>query len=634
MKYSPYSLALVLIVAAAAETVQAQTNVNWTGGVGNWSNRSAWLNESLNQTGFLPSYQFNEIARIDGNGVVSVTTPLANGEDQGTSTNPGEVRLGTVSGAGELIINSGGSLRVQDAESTDGGLEVGGTGKGILRVLPGGALTIDGTLSGSPGAANLIQIGAPTGAGVATVSVGSAVLGGVTVVHRNTAFNSATTIGMQGSSIYQPVFSGGLAATLQSGGSVSVGGTLRPDFGGVAPTVGSAWNLLEGASVSGSFSNIDTSLAGNLGPGQAFRVSSADVLGGRRAVRLSLQQLAMLNVNRDTGEVSLTNPGSTPVTLDGYSIASAVGTLSAASWNSLQDQGALGGQWRESPATSSRLSELKRSGVGALAGGQTISLGAIFAPNPTSFGAPTEDLAFQYASPEGNFTGAITYTGTKVNDLLLQVDPSSGQARLRNPSNFSVQIDGYTVSSAAGALSPATWTSLDDQNAAGGDWRESPGTATRISELKRAASTTLAPGASYDLGAIHQTALARDLVFQFLSFGQSQPMTGEVVYSALTGGVQADFNNNGVVDAADLGVWKTAFGTGPGANADSDGDSDGNDFLIWQRRLGATSAAAASTAAATAVPEPATAMLVAIGFAMAAGDRRRCCRSVLRMLLG
>jgi len=53
----------------------------------------------------------------------------------------------------------------------------------------------------------------------------------------------------------------------------------------------------------------------------------------------------------------------------------------------------------------------------------------------------------------------------------------------------------------------------------------------------------------------------------------------------------ADFNNTGGVNAADLAVWKTAFGTTANADADADddNDSDGADFLRWQRQLGQTS---------------------------------------------
>ena len=62
-----------------------------------------------------------------------------------------------------------------------------------------------------------------------------------------------------------------------------------------------------------------------------------------------------------------------------------------------------------------------------------------------------------------------------------------------------------------------------------------------------------------------------------------------------------DFTRDGMVDAADLARWKSAFGVSAAADADGDGDSDGNDFLVWQRQA---SASAAATGSSLAVPEP------------------------------
>jgi hypothetical protein len=84
----------------------------------------------------------------------------------------------------------------------------------------------------------------------------------------------------------------------------------------------------------------------------------------------------------------------------------------------------------------------------------------------------------------------------------------------------------------------------------------------------------------------------------------------------------ADFNHDGSVNAGDLVAWRTAFGVNANANADGDSDSDGNDFLIWQRRLGISTA----VPAATSVPEPAAAALTAIVcacFANAAGRKAK-----------
>jgi hypothetical protein len=75
-----------------------------------------------------------------------------------------------------------------------------------------------------------------------------------------------------------------------------------------------------------------------------------------------------------------------------------------------------------------------------------------------------------------------------------------------------------------------------------------------------------------------------------------------------------DFDNNSVVDGADLMKWKSDFGPGAGSDADGDGDSDGADFLIWQQNL--------SAGAVAAVPEPGTLGISAAALMLLLGRRR------------
>lgn len=84
--------------------------------------------------------------------------------------------------------------------------------------------------------------------------------------------------------------------------------------------------------------------------------------------------------------------------------------------------------------------------------------------------------------------------------------------------------------------------------------------------------------------------------------------------------IPGDFNSDTVVDGEDLTDWIAAFGQTAGADADEDGDSDGNDFLIWQRNIGAS---AQTFAAAGAVPEPNSLALVAAAATGALWRRRR-----------
>lgn len=79
--------------------------------------------------------------------------------------------------------------------------------------------------------------------------------------------------------------------------------------------------------------------------------------------------------------------------------------------------------------------------------------------------------------------------------------------------------------------------------------------------------------------------------------------------------VPGDFDGDGLVNAADLAVWKVSVGENAFGDADGDGDTDGNDFLTWQRQYGATSI----QSAALSIPEPSAACLlitVAVGLCL------------------
>jgi hypothetical protein len=79
----------------------------------------------------------------------------------------------------------------------------------------------------------------------------------------------------------------------------------------------------------------------------------------------------------------------------------------------------------------------------------------------------------------------------------------------------------------------------------------------------------------------------------------------------------ADFDGDSDVDAADLIVWKAAFGTIAAlGDADGDHDADGADFLRWQREHTGPRAAAAA-------PEPTTAVVGAVALALLAPGMRR-----------
>jgi hypothetical protein len=211
--------------------------------------------------------------------------------------------------------------------------------------------------------------------------------------------------------------------------------------------------------------------------------------------------------------------------------------------------------------------------------------------------------------------------------LTLEIDRSTGAATLKNLSPNEVSWDYMEIKSAGGSLDPAGWSSLDDQNADGANtWIEAGGSsATALVEASISGSHTLAPNQTLSLGNLYNESLnAQDIDLEirrasgpsFRTFDQNVTYVG-------TGppmGVMGDYNNNGVVDAADYVLWRNG---GPlqheGA---SPGVVDAADYTFWRSRFGATSGSGAGVGVGAAVPEPGT-LGLCIGMFLGAGIGRR-----------
>ena len=86
--------------------------------------------------------------------------------------------------------------------------------------------------------------------------------------------------------------------------------------------------------------------------------------------------------------------------------------------------------------------------------------------------------------------------------------------------------------------------------------------------------------------------------------------------------ILADYNSDGVVDAADYTAWKNNFGATGEAGLTGDGNLDGvvdaADYTVWRDHLSIV-----STSESHSVPEPCTLCLLAAGLVVGAGAMRR-----------
>lgn len=95
-------------------------------------------------------------------------------------------------------------------------------------------------------------------------------------------------------------------------------------------------------------------------------------------------------------------------------------------------------------------------------------------------------------------------------------------------------------------------------------------------------------------------------------------------FGVVTPTIDADFNNDNIVDGADFLIWQRGFGTGTNngtGDADGNGVVDAADLAAWKSSFGSPPA----VAAVSAVPEPASLTLAGLAaiFAASAVARRR-----------
>jgi hypothetical protein len=224
--------------------------------------------------------------------------------------------------------------------------------------------------------------------------------------------------------------------------------------------------------------------------------------------------------------------------------------------------------------------------------------------------------------------------------MFLEVNTSTGQTSIRNQTGEPVHIDYYEVTSAGNALNATAWNSLQEQNLAGfpagngtgNGWEQFGGSDSGvIGESYLTGSSAVANASAIGLGAAFNVGGARDLVFR---------------YGALTSAAAnptGDYNDNGVVDAADYVAWRDTLNQNVMLPNDSTpGTVTPADYDVWRANFGRTSEptgpsnlitgfvryVTAGPGGGAAVPEPTAVWLAGIGIgSLAIGARRKTAES-------
>jgi hypothetical protein len=101
--------------------------------------------------------------------------------------------------------------------------------------------------------------------------------------------------------------------------------------------------------------------------------------------------------------------------------------------------------------------------------------------------------------------------------------------------------------------------------------------------------------------------------------------TFSLVPLAPPGGVAGDYNNNGVVDAADYVIWRKLLGTNTQLQNEGENVTPGmvtdEDYTTWRTNFGLVTPPGAGSSAA--VPEPGAMVLAMLGLSILGGYRRR-----------
>jgi hypothetical protein len=285
---------------------------------------------------------------------------------------------------------------------------------------------------------------------------------------------------------------------------------------------------------------------------------------------------------------------------------------------------------------------------GATRGSGTILVGT-FTANATTQDVIVVSDPVGTATADPALSGLVlrALTGGTVNATL---DRGTGQLTIKNNTAGALDILGYSVTSAVGALSQTSWLTVannyDKPSAptpgngsidANDAWNvlSSASSHTDLSESELAGGNggAIAAGATFNLGNVWIKNPAEDVAVKLLR-GDGSPFPVPVAFTGNGGAsfASGDLNFNGSIDAADWTVYisnaLTNLSSLSRAEAYQKGDLNGdgvnnlNDLDLFKEAFDAANGVGAFAAMVASVPEPAAgALLLACGIALM-GRRR------------
>jgi hypothetical protein len=581
----------------------------------------------------------------------------------------------TISGATTVLNNAGTPTLPHSSSGADGRIVVGQDGRGYL-TMEGGTLTGLGLVVGGEdvttgNGTSLVDL---RGSSTLTVNGTSQFSRRLRVEGSGVNFSSTGTMRLDSTNSYTAAITNATAHSplkvTTFGEKAFVGGTLNVEFSGAAATrdpiasLGTKWGLIDvnnlaDDAIDGSFSNVgdDGSIAvagldaAHSAPLGAIYAVRKRTTATNTLLELSYEQVLILTVNRDTGQMSIRNPYAGQIAIDTYSISSARGSMK----NTFAGLGTTtpnAGDWVKPAGNNANvISEVKvplgDEDAYNLFPVPTIGIGDGYdelgvASNVANFGLDGEDLIFEYGGPgtdDALIRGHIEYIGSKFeNNLVLRVNPNTGVARLKNDSLETLVFDGFEITSTGAALSAGGFTAITGGT---GTWQTDAEGTTGLSQVNFGGARTLMPQQEVSIGDI--SSLVTPFATQAAQDGLSMRfiLAEGLESSAATG----DYNNDGVVDAVDYTVWRNNFGLAATNLENRDPANtattvDGTHYTDWKANYGSTGGVLPETefrigslffdttlagagSGGLAVPEPATGVLLLMGVGALVGRRGR-----------